>query len=505
MHGQETSVYICDAVIDEVGVFAGVISSDQLKDPAPELKGNSSLWLDFEEETVNGKFYSYGIGARTYGTIWPDRSPQPEMWQIKKSGQPVSMKMLSPDEGTVEITNRYLFTDLENLKSEWVIEADGKRVSGGEFKVALEPLRSAVFTIPYKKPQIEEGKKYRLLVMFSQKNKSMWADAGFETAWEQFDLPWFKASSPVRREFRAPEVRNVRGSTIVNGDGFEYQFDQKSGMIVSVKVKGKELIKSGLKPNLWRAPLANETDEWAYWRANNKHRTDGFGRMAATEWYSYGLDRLEYVTESFTATGDDKSVTITARIMMMPPSRRGVFMNTITYTIYGSGEMDIKHDLVPDGDMPSWLPRAGQQWILDKNLKNVEWYGRGPQENYPDRKTGYRIGAFRSTVDEMYEPYLIPQDYGLRCDNQKVKLTDREGYGLEFSSDELFNFSAHPYSTENLTKALYTYQLQPFDGITFNLDYETSGVGCTALSVFPQYQVLPGRKVFVLTVKPVVP
>ena len=154
--------------------------------------------------------------------------------------------------------------------------------------------------------------------------------------------------------------------------------------------------------------------------------------------------------------------------------------------------------------MPSWLPRIGTGWILSKSLINVEWYGRGPQENYPDRKSGYKTGIYKSTVGEMYEPYLIPQDYGLRTDTRWVSLTDSDGFGLEFSGDKLFNFSAHPYSADNLTKALYTYQLKPFDGITFNLDYATSGVGCTALSVFTQYQVMPERHDFSVKIKPVI-
>jgi len=82
-------------------------------------------------------------------------------------------------------------------------------------------------------------------------------------------------------------------------------------------------------------------------------------------------------------------------------------------------------------------------------------------------------------------------------------MTDNSGKGIEFSSEALFNFSAHPYTTENLTKALYTYQLHPSDGITFNFDYATSGVGCTALGVFTGYQVMPVRYDFTLRVKPV--
>jgi len=84
-------------------------------------------------------------------------------------------------------------------------------------------------------------------------------------------------------------------------------------------------------------------------------------------------------------------------------------------------------------------------------------------------------------------------------------MTDESGTGLEFRGNKLFNFSAHPYSTENLTKALYTYQLQPVNGITFNLDYATSGVGCTATGVFPEYQVMPQRYDFVVTIRPITP
>jgi beta-galactosidase len=103
----------------------------------------------------------------------------------------------------------------------------------------------------------------------------------------------------------------------------------------------------------------------------------------------------------------------------------------------------------------------------------------------------------------MYEPYLIPQDYGLRCDNKWVRLTGNDGIGLEFSSEALFNYSAHPYNDELLTKALYTFQLHESNGITFDFDYVTSGVGCTARSVFPEYQVMPQRIDFRYEVKPV--
>jgi beta-galactosidase len=256
--------------------------------------------------------------------------------------------------------------------------------------------------------------------------------------------------------------------------------------------------------NVWRAPLANETDEWTWRTANIKHKAEGYGHMAATEWYSSGLDKLQIYLEDFSwETRIDGKILIDVKNIFVLGNQKGAFHNHFRYTIHGSGEMTLEHTIIPNGDMPSWVPRMGITWILDKSLDHVQWYGRGPEENYPDRKTGYKIGIYKSTVKEMYVPYLIPQDYGLRTDNRWVKMVDGNGIGLEFKGDDLFNFNAFPFSTDNLTKALYTYQLHPFDGITFNLDYATSGLGCTARSVFTQYQVIPQRYDFIMSIKPV--
>ncbi len=194
IHGQETSVYISDAIIDRVGIFAENVSAEVLKNPSAELKKRAALWLDFEDMTENGEFYSYGIGARTYGAIWPDRRPQPEMWQIKKSGQPVTATLISPEKGEVEINNRYLFTNLKDLQTEWILQGDGETLDHGTLIVDLEPQKKGTVIVPFKKPVISEGVEYRLTMSFRQKEKTMWADPGFEIAWDQMDLPWF---SPV--------------------------------------------------------------------------------------------------------------------------------------------------------------------------------------------------------------------------------------------------------------------------------------------------------------------
>lgn len=504
IHGQETSDYLCDAIIDQVGIFTRALNPEQLKNPSDELKKQASLWLDFEELHEEGEFFSIGIGARTYGAIWPDRRPQPEMWQIKKSGQPVTVRMVNAEEGVVEITNHFLFSGLNDLQTSWELAADGDVIDQGVVPLDLKPLGKTLVKVPFHKPELKPGADYRMLIRFLQKENKLWAPAGFEVAWEQFGMPWqvpeLRVAKPVHPAIVTEETDN---SLAIKGIDFDYLFDKNSGTLIAMHYQGKELIRRGPGLNVWRAPLANETDEWGSRSSGVTHWGEGYGRMAATEWYTTGLDNLSRTLERFTFSATDQQVVVEVKDIMTMARPSDGFQNRYTYTIDASGELTIQHTVIPSGDMPAWIPRVGTEWILDSSLGQVQWYGRGPQENYPDRKTGYRIGRYSSNVTDMKEPYLIPQDYGLRTDNRWVKLTDGLGNGLEFSAEVPFNFSAWPYSRENLTKALYTYQLQPYDGITFNFDYATSGVGCTARSVFNQYRVFPQRFDFTMKVKPV--
>ena len=507
IHGQETSVYICDAIIDQVGIFSKLISSTLVKNPTVGIKQQAALWLDFEEENQGGYFYSYGIGARTYGSIWPDRRPQPEMWQMKKSAQPVHTSLISSEKGTVEVLNRYLFTNLGELDAKWKLQGNGETLQEGKLDLDIDPGERAVVHIPFTKPEIKGGTEYFLLLSFHQKGNMPWADKGFEIAWDQMEMPWHKHSHEVSDGASPPvAVEETNDKAVIEGKNFTYSFNRKNGLLESMQVNGKELIRQGPGLNVWRAPLANETDEWTFRSSNIKTRTDGYGRMAATEWYSAGIDKMTFLADNFSVEKQgDTAVVITVKNVYSTGNIRGSFFNNLVYTIEGNGTVTLKNSVIPNGQMPAWLPRVGQQWILDSSLYNVAWYGRGPQENYPDRKSGYKIGEYESTAAEMYEPYLIPQDYGLRTDTRWVKITSADGSGLEFRGNKLFNFSAQPWSTDNLTKALYTYQLHPFDGITFNLDYATSGVGCTAAGVFPEYQVMPQRYDFVVKITPVLP
>ena len=522
MKGQDTNEYICDALVDNVGIFADAVRPSDGFDPA-----KSVLWLDFEEENLGGNYYSYGIGARTYGSIWPDRVPQPEMWQMKKSTQPVRYKLLDSRTGLMEIRNRNFFTNASQYRTVWTITADGDVVASGELPLDIAPQETATVKIPYTKPSAQPGKEYRLTVSSLLRNDEIWAPAGHEVAWEQFELSEWNVPAPAAaKPAGSVGLTRSEGRITASGAGFSYAFDAATGALVSVEVDGVQMLSESLKLNLWRAPLANEIDGWNAYSARNAmngvqpgYGSIGHNSVIAAVYYAAGLDNLGYLPVSVNAREADGSVYVDVReLVLLGGGSQGEIVqldayisgrrsngmeNLYSWKVDPDGTITVKHNVYPEGEMPAWLPRIGVTLSLSGSLQNVEWYGRGPQASYPDRRSGYRIGVWSSTVDDMYEPYLIPQDYGLRMDSRWVRFTDASGKGLQFSMDVPFAFNAYPFTTDNLTKAVYTYQLVKSGDITLNLDYADTGVGDTSRSTLPAYKAYPTAYERTILIKPV--
>lgn len=518
-NGQDTNEYIADALIDNVGIFTSAVTPEEGFDPQ-----KAALWLDFEKETDEGTFYSYGIGARTYGSIWPDRIPQPEMYQMKKSAQPLSYRLLDSRRGVIEVRNRHSFTNSSVYNTFWTITADDEVVDSGSMSLDINPSETRPFTIPYAKPSIVPGKQYRLTVSTVLAKDEIWAKKGHEVAWEQFELSDWNLPAPAPEKAAGTvSLEENDDRIIIRGEGFSYSFDSHSGSLCEMQAGGRAMLSEPLKLNVWRAPVANEIDGWNAYSSraamlNNKpgYGSIGHSNTLAAMYYSAGLDQVGFVPVSVNARIVDGSAYVDVRelaIFGVPTEQQldayivgrastGI-ESLYSYRIDPDGTVCVSHLINPQGEMPAWLPRIGVCMALDKSLENVEWYGRGPQASYPDRKSGYRIGIYKSTVDEMYEPYLIPQDYGLRTDNRWVRFTDADGKGLEFSANEPFSFNAYPFTTENLTNSVYQYQLVKSGSITLNIDYATSGVGCTARGIFDAYRAYPTGYLRTITIKPV--
>jgi beta-galactosidase len=494
--------YLCHATLDRVRIFDSVMSMDRLATNDESLKSASSLWLDFESTQEEGSYYSIGIPGRTYGLIWPDRTVQPELWQLKKSPQPVKFEAMVLEEGRIKITNRHHFKNLEELDFSWELSANGVVEQKGVFELSLAAGESEEVDIPFNKTEQAPGTFCHLQISCTTIEDMPWALRGHEVAWEQFEFPVQKttpAEEPVYPNF----VLTEDDETVeVKGEGFIYTFQKKDGILSSMVLEDKELLSKGPRVNVWRAPLANDLDSWNFGRSELGHVTEGMGRETANGWRSIGLDRLEQVVDHFDCSADVQAARIHVEASLHSMNHTTGFKVFYNYTIYGNGKIKVDTRVSSRGNMTKWIPKVGLQMKLPVEFQQMQWFGRGPFETYADRKTGAKTGIYKTTVEEAYVPYIIPQDYGNHTDVHWFSLTNRDGIGLHVSAPESFQASAQKYSTENLDRAHYPFQLKDEKVVTLNLDHQVTGVGGTARSVLNPYRVAPGEFAFSFIIKP---
>ncbi len=493
--GQEHAGYLVDAVLDQVRIFPEVLTEDELSKSSPDLKKRALLWLDFDASEEAGEFYSLGIGARSYGLVWPDRKPQPELWQLKKSPQPVRIEAVDLGRGRIRITNRFNFTDLAELDATWQVEAEGKVLRTDSLDLRIPPGESQEVTLPLMPASREQGgaQDVWLEVTFRLREDRNWAKAGHEVAWEQFLLSAQQrpsssvSTSPVGNLSSEENDETIR----VAGDGFVYVLDRTSGTLSSLSVEGVELLRQGPRLSVFRAPVANEFE-----------RSWGSPNMGQ-EWFEFGLDDLQTAvrTVALEEAGErEAAVRIETESTTRHPGTK--FLATWNYRFLADGTIEVGLRVEPKGPMPHWLGKLGMELEVEPSLNELKWYGRGPFETYPDRKTGARVGVYSAKVTDLFEPYLIPQDYGNRTDVRWAVLGSADGRGLRISGDDLLNVSARPYDTENLYRSEYPWQLEKGKGVTLDIDHRVTGVGCTAIKTLPAYQVLPRVYEFKVHLRP---
>jgi len=501
--GQNFSGELTNAILDEVQIYDRALSQHQLgqlmKDPSAPPSEEAVLWLRFETTEEKGEFYSLGIGARTYGLIWPDRRIQPELWQVKKTPQPVRIEPVDLTSGRIRITNRYNFTNLNELQLVWTLLEDDLVLQEGPLFVDLPPGKSAFIEVPFKKPGLKPAAEYRLRFSSLLPGARLWADKGHEVAWDEFTIP---CEVPERPHLSAEEFGSLslekQGSTYsVNGEGFTYTFNRDLGKLVSLRYEGRELLVEGPEFNCWRAPTANELDEWR-------------NPPIVNQWMETGLDRLvHHVTGCAVEKLDQGVIQVLVETVAEAPDTRVSFKNRYVYRLLGSGDLILRHRVIAHGEFPEWqpgaemwLPKVGLHLMMPKAFCHFRWYGRGPFETYPDRKTGAKFGVYSGSVQEQYVPYLIPQDYGNKTDVRWATLTDDQGVGLMITAFPSTNISVQHYDTDNLTRANYLYQLTPQDRVTVNIDHAVAGVGGTPVPTLPKYRVMPGVYEYVISLRP---
>jgi beta-galactosidase/evolved beta-galactosidase subunit alpha len=465
---------------------------------SPRLMGGCIWeWVDhgIRQKAANGKeFYAYGgdfgdlpndSNFVADGLVFPDRKPSPGLLEYKKVIEPLKVEALDLAAGKFTVINRYDFLTTTHLRCVWSLSADGEVVASGsdaKFARPIAPHSKGLLSVPVVKPAtLKAGAEYHLLIQFVLAGDTLWAKAGHEVAWAQFAMPWkTPAVAPVARA-SMPKLTSEESATrlTLGGRDFHITFDKVRATLASWSSAGEALLHSGPRMNFWRAPTDN----------------DRLGQGFAGSWKKDGVHWLQHRVDGVEVKRlGREAIQVTAQVRIAPPIHTGkAFECTYVYTFMGSGDCMVEIAGTPVGRFFKTLPRIGVSLGISPSLSRACWLGQGPGEAYPDTCTAQRFGLWQATVDELYTPYVRPQEHGNRMDARWVAMLNPRGAGLLALARPRLDFSASRYTAADLEAAPHPSDLTPRDTITWNLDLAQAGVGTSSCgpATFEPYWVKP--------------
>lgn len=402
----------------------------------------------------SGDYYAYGGDFGEYphdgnfcvdALCYPDRSPHTGLIEYGHVLRPVRAKLRDETSGKVTLYNCLSFTDLNAYAFSWQIKCMGILVAEGDKQVSCKPGQSTTIQLPlgaYPKNSV-------LTLQFKLKQSANWAPAGFAVAKDQLELQLgskLPAAAPVKKSLKLE--KDDRHISVSNGQTV-YCFGFDKAGLYSICHAGTELLKAPFSCNLWRAPTDNDR---------------GFGANIAKLWAQYGLDKMLARVTVFDAFEQDGNVYVKVESVHGPAIFKPIVKLSQNYRFTGSGRvvLDVQYSPLEAQPMAFYLPRLGLRFQMPRVFDKLAWYGRGPHESYPDKKTGALLDLYKASVESTHEPYIYPQENGSHQDTQFVAITDAAGTGLLIAGQR-FSFSAHHYTQEALTKAAHTYELHNED------------------------------------------
>ncbi|KAI5066293.1 hypothetical protein GOP47_0018917 [Adiantum capillus-veneris] len=520
-------------------------------------------WVDqglLREGSDGKKHWAYGgdfgdtpndLNFCINGLIWPDRSPHPALHEVKFLYQPIKIRLM---QNMIEIKNRNFFTSTTDFAFFWQLYGSGTAVGAGELLVPeLQPSEKHVFSLqagPWSSclEGTQEG-CISLAIVVKLRAPTRWSEAGHVISSSQFILSeGFPQELKVKADTRLPHVllKEFDKTVRIEADNNEWmiEFKKHDGIVSEWKVNNVVVLESGPTPCFYRAPTDNDKG--------------GGNASYAFQWKKLGLEdlavshatgfRVEHFSETAIeattrllirprnvhtamlvssldaskqeeeASGpnlivDDHSTTVVSEVVPSASEIEQVcFEVLMRYKITGDGHMTINMDVRLRGQLPL-LPRIGLVFILPNEFNRVLWYGRGPYECYPDRKTAAHIGLYEAAVADLHVPYIFPGECGGRADVTWAlfKSTTRNVGFLASTTDEPIGsfpmqMNASYYSTEDLDRATHEEELRQNDCIEVHLDHKHMGLGgddSWSPCVHEKYSVQPVPYTFSMSFRPV--
>jgi beta-galactosidase/beta-glucuronidase len=411
---------------------------------------------DFGEELHDSNFCANGL-------IFANRTPQPELFEVKKIYQFIKTQVVNKNEGIYKVFNKYEFINLDRFYIDWSLLKNGDELKSGKIiNLEVPPDGNQSFTIPYDYKSFNSTSEYIITISYRLKNETKWADRDFEIAWEQFRL---KDPSIILVDSEDNNNKLTLGeddkSISIIGADFEINFSKESGTISSYLFEGVNLIERGPLPNVWRAPTDND----------NGGGKGSFGSI----WRRDGLDKIKFVSIDINAEQKDDILIRVEASGTLKAAKGGYEWNAI-YSVFRNGKILIDNSFTPYGYLPI-LPKIGLQFHIPNSFENIDWYGKGPYEAYADRNHGAKEGKYSVSVSELFVPYIYPQEAGNLADVRFAAITDKNKIGLFVKGFPATEVSLHEYSLENITSARHTNELIKAEYLTLNLDLLQMGLG----------------------------
>ena len=426
------------------------------------------------------------------GLVAADRSLHPHIWEVKHVYQNIAFEPVPFMQNRIKVTNRFDYVGLDSYQLVWAVEANGETVKSGKLNFPqILPHQSAELEIPMGALPTTDDKEYFLTLRAYSKKAVGAIPAGHEVAIEQMQLPvqLVKKEEQAKGQVRKTETVDEISIQSTTTD-CSVAFSKKTGEMTSLKYDGKEMLIAGLQPNFWRGITDNDV-------------ANGTQERCAT-WRDAGS---KMVLKSIKADADknNQKVSVVANFDM--PEQESEMQ--VTYQILPNGNVEVNMHFMP-GDKPlPEMPRLGMRMILKGDYDQMTWLGRGPQENYADRKSGYLIGKYTASVWEQYHPYVRAQETANKCDVRWFALASQEGTGIKVIGAEPLSVSAWNFPQDDL---LYVPSMQAHrhggcvdkkNMVWVNIDHKQMGVGgdnTWGAQVHPEYTITPHEWSYAFTI-----
>ncbi len=448
-------------------------------------------WVDqglLETSAEGDDYYAYGgdygeAGSPSDGNfccnglVGPDRIPHPALDEVKKVYQYVGFIPSDLSKGLITIKNKYDFTNLSLFNLTWEVMANGVLFRSGHLgQLNIEPGDSATVEIPYGEIVPQPATEYHLNLYASKADEWGIVPQDHIYASEQMLLPIFAGAKPVTGDGLALlDLKSEASDLTVAGEGFSVLFDMAAGVMKSYRVSGQELIISGPRPDFWRAPTDNDY-------GNGMEKRNAPWREAGSK----AVIRSAHIGQPGMGTA-----TVSFSFDIPGVDGKKIAALVTEYTVHAGGTVDVLFKLTKTDMSLEEIPRVGMQMTMPGIFTDLSWYGRGPHENYSDRKSSAFVGLYESSVADQYVPYVRPQENGYKTDTRWLTVADRSGRGLRFEGYPVFSFAALNYLHEDFespgklsgyrpdAKAVNRHlsDVIPRDLVKVNIDYGQMGVG----------------------------